>query len=242
MNTTTLSPEKTKKDVSSKSMIAKQGNQRLRKLLLACGVLSSLWYAVMNTVAPIMYEGYSVFSQTVSELSAIGSPTKSLWASLGIFYSIFLTAFGLGVWMSAGQSRALKLVGIATIISAITGIFWPPMHQREIIAAGGGTTSDVLHIVFTAVLVPLTMVIIGFGATVFGKKFRLYSILTIIVMLGFGILTGLASPDMEANLPTPWLGIWERILIGAQMLWIAIFASLLLKRKYPQVTSVKLKS
>ena len=230
MSTTILSPGKTKKENFVKTDNVKQGNQKLRKFLLICGILSSVWYAVMNIIAPVMYEGYSVFSQTVSELSAIGSPTKSLWVSLGIFYGIFLVAFGFGVWMSAGQSRALRVVGIATVISGITGLFWPPMHQREVLAAGGGTMTDVFHIVFTAVLVPVTMVIIGFGATVFGKTFRLYSILTIIVMLVFGILTGIASPDMEANLPTPWMGIWERIGIGAQMLWIAIFAILLLRK------------
>lgn len=230
MSTTTLSPEKTKKEVSSQTSITRQGNQNLRKLLLICGVLAALWYVAMNIITPFMYEGYSVFSQVVSELSAIGSPTQSIWISLGIFYGIFLAAFGIGIWMSSGESLKLKVVGIATLVSAVAGQFWPPMNQREVLAAGGGTTSDVLHIVFTAVLVPLTMIIIGIGGTVFGKKFRLYSILTIIVMLVFGMLTGLASPDLEANLPTPWMGIWERILIGAQMLWIAIFAILLLRK------------
>jgi hypothetical protein len=28
----------------------------------------------------------------------------------------------------------------------VTGFFWPPMHQREVLAAGGGTRTDTMHI------------------------------------------------------------------------------------------------
>jgi len=54
---------------------------------------------------------------------------------------------------------------------------------------------------------------------------------TIVVLVGFGALTGLASPRMEANLPTPWIGVWERISIRAYMLWIVVRAVLLLRKK-----------
>jgi hypothetical protein len=135
----------------------------------------------------------------------------------------------LGVWESAGRNRRLRVVGALLAISAIIGAFWPPMHQRVALAAGEGSLTDILHIVFAAVTVPLVMVAIGFAATAFGKGFRLYSIASIVIMIGFGVLTGLASPDMEANLPTPWMGVWERIGIGAQMLWIAVLAIILLR-------------
>ena len=51
----------------------------LRKLFLACGVLSSLLYVAMNVFVPIQWDGYSTASQTVSELSAIGAPMRVLW-------------------------------------------------------------------------------------------------------------------------------------------------------------------
>jgi hypothetical protein len=201
----------------------------VRLALLFCGILSSLLYLAMNIVFPLRLEGYNVVDQTVSELSAIGTSTRPLWVLLGAVYSILAVAFGLGVWESAGRNRRLRVVGALLAISAIIGAFWPPMHQREVLAAGEGTLTDILHIVFTAVTVPLVMVAIGFAATAFGKGFRLYSIASIVIMIGFGVLTGLASPDMEANLPTPWMGVWERIGIGAQMLWIAVLAIILLR-------------
>jgi hypothetical protein len=64
-----------------------------RKVPLACGILSSLLYVAMNIIAAMLYEGYSSTSQTVSELSAIGAPTRPLWLLLGIPYTLLATAF-----------------------------------------------------------------------------------------------------------------------------------------------------
>ena len=81
----------------------------LNRLLLLSGVLSSLWYVSINIIVPMQDPGYNVASQTVSELSAIGSPTRYLWDVLGPFYSLLIIPFGWGVWLSSGHNRKLKL-------------------------------------------------------------------------------------------------------------------------------------
>ena len=53
-----------------------------RKLLLFCGILSSLLYVAMNIVGAMPFEGYSSTSQTISELSAIGAPSRPFWLVL----------------------------------------------------------------------------------------------------------------------------------------------------------------
>ena len=65
----------------------------LRKALLVCGILSSLLYVAMNVFVAMQWEGYSSVSQTVSELSAIGAPTRSLWVLPGAVYTVLVTAF-----------------------------------------------------------------------------------------------------------------------------------------------------
>jgi hypothetical protein len=75
----------------------------------------------------------------------------------------------------------------------------------------------------------IMMVAIGFGATAFGKRFRLYSIATMVILVVFGVLTGVDAPRVQANLPTPWLGVWERISIAVDMLWVAVLAITLLR-------------
>lgn len=203
----------------------------LKKVLLICGIISSLYYVAVNIYVPMQYEGYDSASQTVSELSAIDTPTRSLWVWLLTAYTVLVIAFGWGVRQSANGNRPLRIAGGLMIVYAVIGIFWPPMHQREVLAAGGGTLTDTLHIAFTMVTVPLMLLVIGFGAAAHGMRFRLYSILTIVVQLVFGVLTGLQSPQLEADLPTPWMGVWERISIGAYMLWVVVLAIILLRKE-----------
>src|ERR1051325_11356386 len=113
-----------------------------RKVLLLCGVLSSLLYAAMNVFVAMQWDEYSSVSQTVSELSAIGAPTRSLWVPLGLVYTLLVTAFGWGVWESARTNRPLRIVGAVLMAHGIFGLGWPPMHQRAVLAAGGGTLTD----------------------------------------------------------------------------------------------------
>ena len=203
----------------------------LRKILLICGILSSLLYVAMNVFIAMQWESYNSASQTISELSAIDAPTRAVWVLLGFVYTFLVIAFGYGIWKSASGNRLLRIVGLLMIINGVISIAWPlaPMHQREVLAAGGGTFSDTMHIVLSMATVLLFLLSIGFGAAALGKGFRLYSIATIIVLLAFGILTGLDAPLIEKNLPTPWIGVWERINIGVYMLWVIVLSIILLK-------------
>src|SRR6188508_3248416 len=110
--------------------------------------------------------------------------------------------FGWGVLNTAKTNRKLYIAGILIIFYSILNFYWPPMHQREVIAAGGGTLTDTLHIVWTIVHLALMLLMIGFGTAALGKGFRIYSATTIIVFLVFGILTSMESPGIEANKPT----------------------------------------
>lgn len=120
----------------------------LRKALLVSGILSSLLNISADIVAARLYAGYSYTDQTVSELSAIGAPTRPLWVVTGIIFTLLFCAFGWGVWLSAGRNRALKFVGGLVIAHGFIGLFWPPMHQR----GTEFTLTDTLHIVWTIVL------------------------------------------------------------------------------------------
>jgi hypothetical protein len=86
-----------------------------------------------------------------------------------------------------------------------------------------------MHGIITMVLVLFMMLAMGFGAAAFGRRFRLYSIATILMLVVGGVLTGLDQPRLVANLPTPWMGVWERIDIGVFLLWVVVLAVGLLR-------------
>src|SRR6187399_216570 len=207
-----------------------------RKFLFFCVLLASLLYIAMNIFIPSLYEGYNWVTQTVSELSAVDAPTRPLWFPLGIIYTLLIAAFGWGVFKSAGQKRSLRIVGILLIINGSVGLTWSPMHQREVLVAGGGTFTDTWHIVMSIITVLLMFLSIGFGAAAFGKTFRFYSIATILVFIVFGALTFLEAPNVDKNGPTPFIGVWERINIAAFMIWLLVFSVMLLRDRRPYLS------
>jgi hypothetical protein len=209
--------------------ITVDASQRIRGALLVCGILSSLVYAANNVICAVVWKGYSSFSQVISELSAIGAPSRSTWVPLGIAYAALLVAFGVGVWQSAAGKHGLRVTA-ALLISIGAVPYWPPMHMRGTVA----TLTDTLHIVFGGMTSLVILLAIGFAVTAFGKRFRLYSIATVVVLLASGSLTFLYAPRLAANLPTPGMGLIERIDLGAYLMWVVVLAIALLRRRSTQ--------
>lgn len=192
----------------------------LNKALLACGLFSSLYYVAITIFVPLFYPGYDHMIYTISELSAIGAPTRQLWIWLAPLYIILFAAFGWGILREAGENRSLRIAGILIIIYSLINIYWPPMHMR-----GEPTSiSDTLHLVWGGIASLGMMLTMGFSAAAFRGRFRIYSIVTIVLLLLFGTLMSLDAPNIPVNGPTPLIGFWERIMLGVFLLWVALFS------------------
>ena len=201
--------------------------RKLRNLLLICGILSSLLYVGTDILAGMLWEGYSVINQAISELSAIGAPTRQLTAPLLTIYIVLVIAFGLGVWRSAGRNRALRVTGGLLIGIGLVGLAWTPfpMHLGEPVSSFANT----MHSIFAGVQVLLTLLAIGFGAVAYRKWFRFYSIGTILTLLVAGVVGfGLAAAQ-GGIAPPQWFGVIERINVYGYLLWVAVLAVVLLR-------------
>jgi len=196
--------------------------------MLICGILSSLLYIATDVLAATLWEDYSPVSQTVSELIAINAPTRPLVVPLFVAYSLLVYAFGLGAWRSSGRNRALRFTGGLLIGKEILGLvvtIFFPIHLRGV----EGTSVDTMHGILTGVGVLFILLAIGFGATPFGPRFRLYSIVTIVMLVVFGLLTGVDAPRIGADQSTPWMGVFERVAISGFLIWVMALAITLLR-------------
>jgi hypothetical protein len=202
-------------------------------VLLACGILSSLVYVAANVAGAMQWDGYSLLSQTVSELAAIGAPSRAIAVALELPYALLAIAFGYGIWRHAGERRGLRTAGGVFVGYGVVCLAGPftPMHGREYLAANGRTLTDTLHIASTVVDVLLILLIIAFAADAFGARFRRYSIATVATLLIVGASTSRSAPAIEANLPTPWAGLMERMVIGAFLVWVVVLAVILLRER-----------
>jgi hypothetical membrane protein len=199
-----------------------------RRALLVCGVLSPLLYAFADGLSGLRWEDYRFRDFTISELGAIGSPSRFLFTTLLIPTYLLLLGFGIGVWRSADGRRRVRVVGgvLAGLAVLALGVgLFVPMRPR-------GTeqgTAGMLHVVEGTLWMLGLLTAMGFCATAFERRFRLYTVATIGVVLIFLAWTGVQGPRIEAGLPTPGLGIIERIWWYAYQLWFAVLAVKILR-------------
>jgi hypothetical protein len=87
-----------------------------------------------------------------------------------------------------------------------------------------GSVRTKLHEMATAIMVLSMLLAMGFGAFVHGQRFRMYSLGTLLTVVGFAVLSFMQVATLAANEPAPWLGLIERVGIYAWMAWVAVLA------------------
>jgi hypothetical protein len=208
-----------------------QASAQLKSVLITSGIISSLMYVITDIIASVAWRDYSYTAQTFSELIAVDAPTRPYVTALSMIYSLLIYAYGVGVWLSADGKRALRIAAVLIIAKEILGevvtLFFP-LHMRGV----EGNYSDIMHGALTVVGVFLCMfpAMIA-GVVAYKGKFRHYTIVTMALFVVFGVLAGLGQPNYALNLPTPMMGIFERINIYGYMLWIIVLSKVLLHLK-----------
>jgi Protein of unknown function (DUF998) len=207
------------------------------KALLVAGIAAVGVYAVGDLLSGLLYEGYSFKDQVISELTALGSPVRPWMLAAMTAHGLLVAAFGVGIWRSAGRSRNLRWVGPLLIASSIVGFFTQvvfPMSSRWM----EPSFTDTMHIIGTGVWSLFVLVAMVLSAVAYRGRFRLYSIVTLLVLVGFGTASSIAMGGVEENL-TPWAGGFERINAYAFFAWLIVLAVTVMRRSLGQVTHEK---
>ena len=196
------------------------------RLFIFAGVVMFPLYIAMDAIASLAYEGYSYRDQAISELSAIGAPTRAGWIVAGVVWNVLALAFAIGVLARAGHGWRMRTIAWLVAAYAMLGPIWylAPMHQREALAAGAGDWRDTMHLVLGGASSLLYFAMIGIAAFASRGWFRWYSLATIGLMVVFGTLMNIDMPKVSDNEATPWLGIYERLAVEGAMLWMAVLA------------------
>lgn len=204
----------------------------VRKLLLICGIVAALLYIGSDILAAMRWEGYSYTAQSVSELRAVGAPTRGFLVPILTLYAVLELAFGVGVWGAAASNgspnRSLRVAGALLIGLALIDLVVAPFVQLNL-AKSVESVTNTMHVILTAVTVLMLLLTIGFGAAADGKWFRFYSYATLLLLILTAALAFLDLPQIAAQLPTPWLGVRERISIYGYMIWMMVLSLVLLR-------------
>ena len=189
------------------------------RILSFCGVLAPIVFIFTTLLGGALRPGYSLLTETISELFSPGSPNKPLLDSLHTTYALLFTLFGFGVLrfvqrvgkaLRTGRTGAVLLIA-AGLLSVTTATIFPQDPW--------GTPPTVpgrLHMQVSGTLALLTvasMVLLGIWFNQVGlfSGFRTYSFITAgASLLGAGLFVALMDG--------PWMGLGERVaaLIGFQ--------------------------
>ena len=203
------------------------------RILLACGVVYPLLYFVAaDGIAATLNDGYSRMDQAVSELSGTAAPTRRFLTAMLPVYAVLMIAFGIGVRKSAEGTRALRVTGnlfiawaiVGTALAAIPDELTPGCRQGR--AHVGERHRPSRH-------ERLDARVHHVGVVVWCESVRK----RVPPLLDSHrrhrarlrrLLMSTQAPNVPD--PTPWMGLYERVMMWAWFLWIAVLAIILLRR------------
>lgn len=196
---------------------------------MACGAISSALYLLADVLASYMGRGgYDYFSQGFSELLAWGSPKRTFVLASCVAYNVLVIAFSLGILRFGSGKKRSRFVAFLLLIYALVGIVTPAFFPAPLRGVAA-TARNTLHLPLTGIEVILIFASVCVGASLFGKRFHAFSIVSLLVLVGFGLWGGSFATGVAANQPTPWLGVIERVTIYGYLQWVAVLSVTLLR-------------
>jgi hypothetical membrane protein len=184
-------------------------------------------YGLGDLASGLLYEGYSYKDQWISELTAFGSPVRLLMVTAILVHGLLLLVFGVGIWRSADR-RSLNWVGALLILAGVIGL---PTHTVFAMSSRWMTAgfNDTMHAMLSLAFSLIVFTAVVLSAVAFPGWFRLYSIATIPVLVGFGTASSVAIQGIAQN-STPWAGAFERINAYAYFAWLIVLAVTVARR------------
>jgi hypothetical protein len=195
------------------------------QVMLFCGVLAPLVYLGTDRLAGRLLNSYSFAAQSMSELSAAGSPTRSLVATLNFVAALLMIAFGVGVWRAGDQAVLPRITGGLLIANAALGLiatlFFPPRFGvRPSLGSPG-----VIIMFLSVVCFVLAML---FGAAAFSGWIRVLSIAIPASYVLLAVLRFATAASSPAGQAASLMGAQERTMVYSFLLWVMALAIRLL--------------
>lgn len=189
------------------------------KKLTGLGMIGVAAYVLHVVLGGFLWKGYNHLMQPISDLTASGAPNKDLLSVITLIYGLLciVAVFSAFMYIRKSAPRLASagiLVFLAMHLVSITYGFFP-----EDLPGAPMSTLGFMHIVVTALIVPLTIlapILVGAGLRKIDglKGFSKYSIITGIVIF----LAGGATAVFFAQ-KLPYFGLMERINMSAVQLW-----------------------
>jgi hypothetical protein len=182
----------------------------MSRAVLVAALAAALLFISVDLVALRQWKGYDYVHQSMTQLAAIGAPTRSWTLALSIGHDVALFAVGLALLFLSGRNVALRITAGLVMISAIAWVVGELFPGRV-----GETPEHLSPAVFLgATAVVASVLAIVFGAAALTGWFRVVSIG---LLAAFALLTVLGFMQ-----PSPRIGLQERVMAYSIIAWTVL--------------------
>ncbi len=197
-----------------------------RRVALVCGLGASVLSVIADVIGTLKAPNYSFVSQSISDLTASGVPTRHLVMPLSVTSDMLILVFSIGAWSVAGRSRALRVTAVLLAengVASLVATTFFPKHLDEAASAA----PNLINTVVMASGVVCFLLAMGFGAAARRGWFRYYSIGTLAAFVVLSI-TRPVLPIPASAVNSSLTGVQERTMMYGFVLWLTALSLLLL--------------
>jgi len=196
------------------------------RLLAICGIIAPILYTIVVFTLGVFRPSYCHRAQLLSELGEAGAPNAMIMNTAGfLLLGILLIAFALGLHRGINEGKGSK-IGPALIAveggAYVAVAFFPCDPGCVPVSLSGVMHAWVSLIMGVGIILAPFFIAQRFKNDPRWKKYRLYTLVTGVVLVVFGVMFGFIMIK-------GWMGAIQRTVAGVSLLWIEVMAIKLLR-------------
>lgn len=196
----------------------------------AVGLIIPFWLLLGLFITGQFYPGYSHINQAMSALGAVGAPTQGMSALLNNYpLGLFFIIFALGVVFTPQLPKLGRFTGVLIGAHGLASFFAGYFPCDALCKPAEPSTSQLIHnTAGFAMLLTLLAASALWSWLAFRAQERWFGFWSII--LTFATVASIPWMAAAAQMDTSF-GLYQRFNYFSQVIWVAVFAWMLIRRQ-----------
>ncbi|UFH48407.1 DUF998 domain-containing protein [Pseudomonas sp. KNUC1026] len=196
----------------------------------AVGLIIPFWLLLGLIVTSHFYPGYSHINQAMSALGAVGSPTQAISPLIDNYpLGLFFIIFSLGVIFTPNLPRLGRFTGVLIGLHGLANLFTGYFPCDALCKPVEPSASQLIHnTAGFAMLLTLLAASALWSWLAFRVQERWFGFWSII--LTFATVASIPWMAAAAQMETSF-GLYQRFNYFSQLIWVAVFAWMLIRRQ-----------